>query len=149
WATVNGGGQIVPLSTYQPLTALPASTDNAQGTAATDTVTLAGSADNHYSVNTLSFNGSNYGLKFTNNTDVLTIGAGGIFSTNATGTGNYDNKLHTLNMTLVGAPDSGVANTGGTVAYNGHITSGFFPTATTAELDVFTAANGNLRLYSI
>ena len=35
------------------------------------------------------------------------------------------------------------------MAYNGHITSGFFPTATTAELDVFTTATGNLRLYSI
>ena len=149
WATVNGSGQVVPLASYQPLTALPAATDNAQGTAATDTVTLAGSATNTYTVNTLSFNGSNYGLKFTNNTDVVTIGSGGIFSTNATGTGNYDNKAATLNTTFVGSPDSGTNNVGGTVAYNGHITSGFFPTSTTAELDVFTAANGNLRLYSI
>ena len=149
WATVNGSGQVVPLASYQSLTALPAATDNAQGTAATGTVTLAGSAANTYAVNTLSFNGANYGLKFTNNTDVLTIGSGGIFSTNATGTGNYDKKAATPNMTFVGSPDSGTNNVGGTVAYNGHITSGFFPSSTTAELDVFTAANGSLRLYSI
>lgn len=148
WATVSGG-QVVPLAAYQPLTALPAATDNAQGSAATDTVTLAGSGTNSYTVNTLSFKGSNYGLKFTNNTDKITIGAGGIFCTDATGTGNYDNKAATPNMTFVGSPDSGAVNVGGTVAYNGHITSSFFPTATTSELDVFTTATGNLRLYSI
>jgi fibronectin-binding autotransporter adhesin len=146
WATVNVANQIAPLATYQPLTSAPLSTDNAQGTALTDTVTLAGGNN---SVNTLSFNGSNYGLKFTNNTDVLTIVSGGIFSNDGTGTGNYDNKTATPRMTFVGSPDSGIANVGGTVAYNGRITSGFFPTDSTAELDVFTTATGNLRLYSV
>jgi hypothetical protein len=151
WATVNGAGRIVPLATYQPLTANPAATDNAQVTANTTTpaVTLAGSASNTYTVNTLAFNGANFAMNFTNNTDLLTIGSGGILSTNATGTGNYDNKDATPNMTFVGSPDSGVLNTGGTVAYNGHITSSFVTSATTSELDVFTAANGSLRLYSI
>ncbi|HZJ15340.1 MAG TPA: autotransporter-associated beta strand repeat-containing protein, partial [Chthoniobacteraceae bacterium] len=146
WATVDGSNQVVPLAAYQPLTSAPLSTDNAQGSATTDTVTLNAGTN---TVNTLSFNGSNYGMRFTNNTDVIVIGAGGIFSTNATGNGNYDNKAATPNMTFVGSPDSGTANVGGTVAYNGRITSGFFPTATTSELDVFTTANGNLRLYSV
>lgn len=160
WATVGGvssttsntfnfatvsGGQIVPLAAYQALTSAPLSTDNAQGTAATDTVTLASSK----TVNTLSFSGSAYGLKFTAATDVLTIGAGGIFSNNATGTGHFDNKANITNMSFVGSADSGTNNIGGTVAYTGRITSGFFPTATTSELDVSTTASGNLRLYSV
>src|SRR5207253_1048869 len=90
WATVNGSNQIVPLAAYQPLSATPLATDNARGSAATDTITLANTSS---SVNTLSFNGSNYGLNFTNNTDLLTVVSGGIFANNAIGTGNYDNKL--------------------------------------------------------
>jgi autotransporter-associated beta strand protein len=186
WATVNGGGQIVPLSTYQNLSTTAVATDNAKadfvntnggaggqvtfdtaqnvtvnslyltGDTTPGTASIPGTAGTNSQINwTAPAATGNDGTNAQAATGTLTITSGGIISNNATGTAYYDNKAPNNNMAFIG-PHPGTAVQGGSPgtndnnqSYQGRITSTFEPTSTTAELDVFTAANGNLAISSI
>jgi fibronectin-binding autotransporter adhesin len=77
----------------------------------------------------------------------LTIGAGGIISSGATGVGYYNNKADIANMGFVGYlfGESNTTNTGGTTTDIGQITV----PAGVPDLSVYTASDGNLRLASV
>jgi autotransporter-associated beta strand protein len=162
WATVNGANQVVPLATYQILTTAAAATDNAKANFSAGQVTFAnaGSA----TINSLYVTGNSGPGTSTNDasqidfisadptvqanrsTFRITVTSGGILCTDAGGTGHYDNKLDTPNMAFIGPNNPTPVNNN--LCYQGQITSGFFPTVDTAELDVFTSATGNLRIAS-
>ena len=105
WATVNGSNQIVPLATYQAADKRHPAAPTTRRGQPTPIRSLSRRVTTPSTRS--SFNGSAYGMNFTNNADKLTIVSGGIFSNNALGTGNYDNKAAIPNMTFVGSPDSG------------------------------------------
>ena len=161
WATINGSGQIVPLGAYQNLTTSPTATDNAKADFSSGQITF-GQTQNA-TVNTLYITGNSGAGDALNDhsqvewatTDVhnvsatgrLTIVSGGIISNNAGGTGHYDNKSDIPNMGFIGPNTPNPVDNN--LNYQGQITSNYFPTATTAELDVFTTLTGSLRIASI
>ena len=135
WATVDASNNVVPLAAYQTLTSTPLSTDNAKTVGGLTTL-AAGSQ----TVNTF-YSTLDSRVTTTNTGDTLVIGAGGIISQGATGTGHYDNKANITNMAFIGTQDSGTNNVGGTTPYFGNITS------STGDLVVITASN--LRISSL
>ena len=81
------------------------------------------------------------------NNITLTLGAGGIISSGATGIGYYNNKANINNMAFIGYlfGEANTTNTGGTTTDIGQITV----SPGVPDLVAYTASDGNLRLASI
>ncbi len=112
FATVNGSGQIVPLASYQTLTAAPAATDNAKAdfsggqvnfgqtqNATVNTLFITGNAGAGTSTNTASqVEWQTTDVHNVSATGTLTIGAGGIICTDAGGTSNATDGVGHYNV---------------------------------------------------